>query len=210
MKILQMRVSAFCTNCYLLFDETSREGAIIDPGDNAEGILQVVQEEKLSIRYILLTHAHSDHVMAAAQIQQATGAQTVLHEADRGLLKEEIMREYHPFMKHYQEPEIQTFATEGTAVTFGGMTATYLHTPGHTPGSCVIRVNNYLFTGDTLFRHECGRCDLPGGDFDQMLQSLKRLYRLEGDYQVLPGHDAFSTLEEERQQNPYMRQALAQ
>lgn len=98
-------------------------------------------------------------------------------------------------------------AGEGTAVTFGGLTAAYMSTPGHTPGSSVIRIGDCLFTGDTLFRHECGRCDLEGGDFSAMLRSLKRLSELEGDYKVLPGHEGISTLDEERAANPYMLQA---
>ena len=98
-------------------------------------------------------------------------------------------------------------AEEGTELTIGGLTAYYMNTPGHTPGSSVIKVGDVLFTGDTLFRHECGRCDFEGGDFNQMLASLKRLHDLEGDYKVLPGHEGLSTLEEERRNNPYMRQA---
>ena len=80
--------------------------------------------------------------------------------------------------------------------------------PGHTPGSSVIRIGDCLFTGDTLFRHECGRCDLEGGDFGQMLRSLRRLHDLEGDYKVLPGHEGISSLSEERAANPYMAQAV--
>ncbi len=88
------------------------------------------------------------------------------------------------------------------------MTATYMATPGHTPGSSVIRIGDCLFTGDTLFRHECGRCDLEGGDFSAMLRSLKRLHDLDGDYKVFPGHEGISTLNEERAYNPYMLQAM--
>ena len=90
----------------------------------------------------------------------------------------------------------------------GGLTVTWLHTPGHTPGSSCLRVGDVLFTGDTLFRHECGRCDLEGGDFSLMLKSLKRLHDLPGDLHVMPGHEGTSTLEEERRMNPYMRQAV--
>lgn len=210
MKILQMQVGAIGTNCYIIYDENSREGAIIDPGDNAESILGAVEKENIAVKYIFLTHAHFDHVLAADAVQKATNAQLVLHENDRYLLKKETMNDFRPFIKNYTEPRVDIAAQEGTEVTFGGITATYLHTPGHTPGSCTIRMGDCLFTGDTMFRHECGRCDLPGGDFNQMLSSLKRLSELPGDFHVLPGHEASSTLEEERHANPYVRQALAQ
>ena len=117
------------------------------------------------------------------------------------------MGEFRPFARGFVETPVDIEAEEGTEVTFGGMTAHYMNTPGHTPGSSVIQVGDVLFTGDTLFRHECGRCDLEGGDFNEMLHSLKRLHDLPGDYKVLPGHEGLSTLAEERKYNPYMRQA---
>ena len=118
------------------------------------------------------------------------------------------MPQFRSFARNFVETPVDVQAEEGTEVSFGGMTAHYMNTPGHTPGSSVIRVGDVLFTGDTLFRHECGRCDLEGGDFKLMLKSLKRLHDLPGDYKVLPGHEGMSTLEEERQWNPYMLQAI--
>lgn len=209
MKILSLRVGVVGTNCYIVYDEATREGAVIDPGDNAESILKAVREQGIEVKYILLTHAHFDHVLAAAAVKEATGAQLVLHEADVPYLSRDAMRDFAPYVKHYEEPVVDVRAREGTEVTFGGLTATYLHTPGHTPGSCTLRIGGALFTGDTLFRHECGRCDLPGGDFNKMLDSLARLAGLPGDYPVLPGHEGASTLDEERRANPYIRQALA-
>lgn len=209
MKVMQLCVGPVATNCYIVFDEATREGIVIDPGDQAKSILHAIQEENLNISYILLTHAHFDHILAVQAVKEATGAKLVLHQEDAWLLKEENMGQFRRIVKNYQEPTVDIWAQEGTQISFGGMTATYLHTPGHTPGSCVIEIGDCLFTGDTLFRHECGRCDLEGGDFDKMLDSLARLSRLEGDYHVLPGHDSTSTLEEERNSNPYIRQALA-
>lgn len=208
MKIMQLCVGAVATNCYIVYDETSREAAVIDPGDNAPSILHAVGEEKLTVKYVLLTHGHFDHLLAAHEVLEATGAQYVVPEGDLWLLKRENMGPFHAMTRGYVEdtPDIQ--ATEGTQVTFGGLTASYLNTPGHTPGSSVIRIGDCLFTGDTLFRHECGRCDLEGGDFGQMLHSLARLHDLEGDYKVLPGHEGISTLSEERVANPYMLQAV--
>lgn len=209
MKVLHLCVGAIGTNCYIVFDEKSKEGAVVDPGDNAQSILQAARDEGVAIRYILLTHAHFDHVLAADAVQKATGAQTVLHGDDLPHLKKEAVSAFDPYLTNYVEPQVDIIAREGTEVSFGGMTATYLHTPGHTPGSCTIRIGDCLFTGDTMFRHECGRCDFPGGNFNSMLDSLQRLSELPGDYHVLPGHEGVSTLEEERRKNPYVLQALA-
>lgn len=208
MKILQFCVGPVATNCYIVYDEYSLDAAVIDPGDSAPSILAAADKEGLHIRYVLLTHAHFDHILAAHEILQQTGAKYVVPEADTWLLKKEAMGEFRPFVRSYVEDVPDILASEGTTVTFGSLTAAYMNTPGHTPGSSVIRIGDCLFTGDTLFRHECGRCDLEGGDFSQMLRSLRRLYELEGDYQVLPGHEGLSTLAEERARNPYMKQAI--
>lgn len=208
MKVMQLCVGAVATNCYIVFDEDSRQAVIIDPGDNAPSILRAVKKEQLTVLYVLLTHAHFDHILAVHEVLEATHAQYVVPEEDVWLLSRENMGQFRSMARKYIRDEPQILAKEGTQITFGNVTATYLHTPGHTPGSSVICIGDALFTGDTLFRHECGRCDLEGGSFPQMLQSLKRLYELSGDYQVLPGHDAISTLDEERAWNPYMKQAI--
>lgn len=208
MKIMQLCVGMVATNCYIVYDENSREAVVIDPGDNAPSILHAVQEEKLTVKYVLLTHAHFDHILAAHEVLTQTGAKYVVPEADTWLLSRENMGQFRALARSYVQDTPDILATEGTQITFGSLTATYMNTPGHTPGSSVIQIGDCLFTGDTLFRHECGRCDLEGGDFSQMLHSLKRLHDLEGDYKVLPGHEGISTLSEERVANPYMLQAV--
>ena len=208
MKIMQLCVGVVATNCYIVYDENTRDAVVIDPGDNARSILMAVGQESLTVKYVLLTHAHFDHILAAHEVLQKTGAKFVVPEGDLWLLKRENMGQFGMFARTYVEDQPDIIATEGTEVTFGGLTATYMSTPGHTPGSSVIRIEDCLFTGDTLFRHECGRCDMDGGDFGQMLQSLKRLHDLAGDYKVMPGHEGLSTLNEERAANPYMLQAV--
>lgn len=208
MKIAHFRVGMVQTNCYLIYDEKTMHGALIDPGDHGRELAEAVEKEGVTLDYILLTHAHFDHILGVQAVREKTGARLVLHKDDKWLLKKENMGMFRQMAGGYTEQKVDIEAEEGTAVTFGGLTATYLSTPGHTPGSCCIRVGDVLFTGDTLFRRECGRCDLEGGDFALMLKSLKRLHDLEGDFTVLPGHDAPSTLAEERRYNRYMRQAV--
>lgn len=208
MKILHLTVGMVQTNCYIIFDEATREGAVVDPGDNAQSILKAAESEKVALKYVLVTHGHFDHILAVHEVVEKTGAKLVCPKGDLWLLHQESMGEFRSFARNFVETPVDVQAEEGTEVSFGGMTAHYMNTPGHTPGSSVIRVGDVLFTGDTLFRHECGRCDLEGGDFKLMLKSLKRLHDLPGDYKVLPGHEGMSTLEEERQWNPYMLQAI--
>lgn len=207
MKLMQLTVGVVGTNCYIVYDEKTREAAVIDPGDNAKSILHAVSEEKLTVKYVLLTHAHFDHILAVHDVLEATGAQFVCPETDTWLLCRDNMGQFRSLARNYVQDTPDILAKEGTEITFGGMTAVYMSTPGHTPGSSVIKIGDCLFTGDTLFRHECGRCDLEGGDFSAMLRSLKRLSELEGDYKVFPGHEGISTLSEERAANPYMLQA---
>ncbi len=208
MKVIQLCVGIVGTNCYIVYDEATREAAVVDPGDNAPSILKAVQKENLEVEYILLTHAHFDHILAVHDIIRETGAKYVVPEADVWLLKRDNMGPFRSAAKGYIEDAPDILAKEGTEVTFGNITACYMNTPGHTPGSSVICIDDTLFTGDTLFRGSCGRVDLEGGNMRQMLASLKRLYELEGDYKVLPGHEGISTLEDERRYNPYMDQAM--
>ena len=156
MKVMQLTVGVVGTNCYIVYDEATREAAVIDPGDNAKSILHAVAEEKLTVKYVLLTHAHFDHILAVHDVLEATGAQFVCPEADTWLLSRDNMGQFRSLARSYVQDTPDILAGEGTAVTFGGLTATYMSTPGHTPGSSVIKIGDCLFTGDTLFRHECG------------------------------------------------------
>ncbi len=208
MKLIHLHVGMVQTNCYVFYDENTMEGAVVDPGDKAAAILREIDRVGARIQYILLTHGHFDHILAVHEISEKTGAKLVIHKEDERLLSYDEMGEFRPFAHGYIQTPVDILAEEGTKLQIGSLTAEYLHTPGHTPGSCCIRVGDVLFTGDTMFRHECGRCDLKGGDFSLMLQSLKRLHDLPGDYRVLPGHDAITTLSEERARNPYVRQAM--
>lgn len=208
MKILHLTVGMVATNCYIFYDENTMEGAVIDPGDNAKTILKTIEDEKINLKYVLLTHGHFDHILAVHDVVSATGAKLVCNKDDLWLLNKNAMGQFKSFAKNFKETPVDIEAEDGTEIKVGGLTAKYISTPGHTPGSSVILVGDVMFTGDTLFRRECGRCDLEGGDFPTILRSLKKLYNMQGDYKVLPGHDAFSTLEEEREYNRYMREAI--
>lgn len=201
MKMKHFPVGQLGTNCYLIWDETTGDGAVIDPGADAPLILDTIRNEGIQIRYILLTHGHFDHTMAVPELKQATGAPVYIHKSDAAAPGSS-------FMKGYPAPPDTRFYDEGDTLPLGGMTIGVMHTPGHSRGSCVLRCGDSLFTGDTLFRGNCGRTDLPGGSYPDILRSLKRLSLLDGDFNVYPGHEGFSTLAWERENNYYMREGM--
>lgn len=202
MKILHRPVGQLGTNCFLLIDEETSCAALIDPGDNATQLAELVRANAVTLTHILLTHGHYDHTTAApALAKEFPEAKVYIHEldADGTGIQERPMR---------GAVENLHFYADGDTVNVGNLTLNVLHTPGHTPGSVVLTVEDVMFSGDTLFAGSCGRVDFPGGDAQAMLRSLKRLYQLEGDYTVLPGHMEGSTLQRERASNMYMKQAI--
>lgn len=202
MKVKVMQVGPIGTNCYILEDEEAKAAAIVDPGDDWERVLAAA--EGVRVEYILLTHGHYDHTTAVPELHKALpGAKIYIHQADANGAGNTLF----PLAGQVKE---LNFYDEGDALTLGGLTIQVLHTPGHSPGSVTLRVGDVLFTGDTLFCGSMGRTDLGGGSYDQIMESLKRLGQLEGDFHVCPGHDVPSTLERERKGNPFLREALRQ
>ena len=205
MRIKGLKVGPLGTNCYIVEDEAARKAAVIDPGEDAEAILDaVVQDDpEMKVDCILLTHAHQDHVSAIPALRQALGegVPVYVHEAD--------FRDKAPVLFPLPADLANVrFYGEGDTVTVGDIPVRVLHTPGHSAGSVTLQVDDVLFTGDTLFCGSCGRTDFPDGDYDQIMASLKRLGELEGEYTVCPGHEEMTTLNRERTGNYYMVQAL--
>lgn len=185
------------TNCYLLSD--SGECCLIDPGDEAEQLLQAVEASGCTLRCILLTHGHFDHYTAIpAILQQYPDLPVYIHAGDLSEQEGQLT------MRRLSERNQRTYA-EGDTVNVGSLSLRVLETPGHSAGSVVLQVENVLFTGDTLFAGTCGRTDLPSSSPRAMRDSLRRLAALEGDYFVFPGHGEPSTLEQERRTNYYLR-----
>ncbi len=202
MKVKVMPVGPIGTNCYILEDEEAGLAAIIDPGDEAERILAAVEEDGSTVEYILLTHGHYDHTTAVPALHRALPqAKIYIHRADANGAGSSLF----PLAS---QVEGLRYYGEGDTLTMGSLTIQVLHTPGHSKGSVTLKVGDVLFCGDTLFAGSCGRTDLAGGSYEEIMGSLKRLGRLEGDFHVCPGHDITSTLERERQSNPFLREAM--
>ena len=203
MKVKVMQVGPIGTNCYILEDEKARAAAIIDPGDEAGRILQVIEDDGVDVKYILLTHGHYDHTTAVPQLHKALPqAEIYIHRADANGAGSQL------FPLAGQIPDLK-FYDEGDTLALGDMTIQVLHTPGHSKGSVTLKVGDVLFCGDTLFAGSCGRTDLAGGSYAEIMASLKKLGELPGDYHVCPGHDVTSTLERERRSNPFLREAMS-
>lgn len=202
MKLDSLAVGLIGTNCYLLYDETAgNAAAIVDPGGSADQILAKIKQDKLDVKMILLTHGHFDHVLGVQDILASYPDLPVyITEADYP-----EARDGGQFGYSMGEVASVRFYDEGDTVELGNLKIDVLRTPGHTPGSVTLRVEDVLLTGDTLFCGSCGRTDFPGGSFGDMQRSLKRLADLPGNYRVYPGHESSSTLDYERKYNPFMQ-----
>ena len=196
-------VGQLSTNCYIVTDEKTLCCAIIDPGAESGRILNYIAENKLKPVCILLTHGHFDHTTAVAAIREELHIPTYIHKKDANLSG------VHKSMKYDVEKTDEVwFYKEGDTVEVGGLVFTVMETPGHSAGSVTLRCEDALFTGDTLFRDSCGRTDFEDGSMETLLRSLKRLYALEGDYEVYPGHADSTTLDRERRFNFFMQRAV--
>lgn len=207
MKIICKKLGSLLNNCFVVFDEVTKDAVIIDA--TGSELLDVIKEKNLNLKYILLTHGHYDHILNAQKIKIELDAKIVLHKDDTDLLPYDIVASYVPSLAHiYKEAIADILVDDGDIISFGDLKAEFIHTKGHTKGSCCIKIEDNLFTGDTLFKGECGRCDLYDGDFNMMLQSLKKLHDMPGNYNVYPGHEEFTTLDIERKNNKYILAAL--
>ncbi|HLJ13858.1 MAG TPA: MBL fold metallo-hydrolase [Bryobacteraceae bacterium] len=195
-------------NCSIFGDESSKEAIVIDPGDEIDDILAVVNRHGLTVKAIVITHAHIDHIGGAAKLKTATGAPVYMNERDQGLYDRLEMQAAWLGTEAPDRTEIDTPAREGDRLTIGGTDFHVLHTPGHTQGSISLWIpaENKLIAGDTLFRDSIGRTDLPGGDGRQILISIReKLLPLREEAIVIPGHGAATTIGREKQQNPFLR-----
>ena len=200
MLIKTLPVGMLETNCYVVTDEASKKCVIIDPGADSNTILDYIESNRLSTAAIFLTHGHYDHHMALEAVEEATKAPVYVHE-------NEVDRSGRNERYKLNDNGKLSFYSEGDVINIGDLEFKVLETPGHTTGSVTLMCGDAIFTGDTLFRGDCGRTDLEGGSDDIMMQSLKRLSELDGDYEVYPGHEEQSTLSYERSFNRYMRYA---
>jgi hydroxyacylglutathione hydrolase len=195
-------------NCSILGDETSHEAIVVDPGDDISAIQAILQRHHLAVKYIVITHAHIDHIAGAQQLKRLTGAPILYNQNDLPLVK---MMDVQASWLRMPTPEVtppDASLTAGQTLSISGISGLVLHTPGHTQGSSCLYLPDHklLLAGDTLFAGSVGRTDLPGGDTRQLIRSIHdQLMGLPDDVTVVPGHGPNTTIGEERQNNPFLQ-----
>lgn len=195
LKIHGLPLGSYMTNCYIIHKPDSRRCCVIDPGYQANDILKLLAANGLELDAILLTHGHFDHVGAVKDLAAETDCDVYISREDLSLP---------PMITNGTLYYTHTYPAEGT-LNLAGLTIRVIPTPGHTPGSVCLMVEDALFSGDTLFAGSCGRTDLPGGSWAGIAASLRKLGHLPGDYQVFPGHGGQTSLDYERKNNPYLK-----
>lgn len=205
MIIKRLTVGPIETNCYIVGDEDSGLGVIIDPGGDVADILDAVREADADIVYVIDTHAHFDHTVANAEVLAATGAKLVLHRDEVPILAQGGGASTFG-IPGVSSPPADLLVKDGDVITVGNVRFRVIHTPGHTPGSISLYVEDegVLFSGDLLFNQGVGRTDLPGGDYDAIMRSLQRVLSLPEETVVYPGHGPHTTIGDEKRGNPYI------
>lgn len=195
-------------NCSIIGDETTREAMVIDPGDDIDDILDLLRQNNLQVKQIVITHAHIDHVGGAMKLKAATGAPILLNQNDAALLKMLDSQAAWIGIAPPGEVVIDQPLKNGAAVRTGSIEGNVLHTPGHTEGSVCLYfpAEKKLIAGDTLFAGSIGRTDLPGGSFEKIIRSIHdSLLPLPDETIVVPGHGQLTTIGDERQMNPFLQ-----
>ncbi len=206
-------VPPFEKNGFVVGCEETREGVLIDPGDEVEALLEVVRARRLAIAGILLTHAHVDHVTGVPRARAALGAPVYLHHDDLFLYDAALQQAEFFGLRVDPLPPIDVFYEEKQRIPFGRYEVQVHHTPGHCPGGVCLAVTRErqppaLFVGDTLFAGSIGRTDLPGGDYPTLIRSISQVLFAFGDAaEVYPGHGPGTTIGQERRTNPFLRSA---
>jgi hydroxyacylglutathione hydrolase len=198
-----MAVGPIQANCYILGCEKSGEAVVIDPGDEPRRILKALERRNLTLKYILNTHGHFDHVGADQALREATSAPVLIHQGDAPLLTH-LSASAAVWGMRAQDCRPDGFLEDGDIITFGQVALEVIHTPGHSPGGVSFYTPRMVFVGDTLFAGSIGRTDFPGGNYDRLIRSVQeRLFVLGDDVEVYPGHGPATTIGAERRYNPF-------
>lgn len=207
MKIEMMVLGDVRTNCYLLINEETKEALVVDPADRADVIVRKLIDEGLTLKAILLTHGHGDHILAVGDLKKQFGVKVYAAKAEEALLSDAAQNLSKALFGIVVTVKPDILLEDGQEFEAAGIRLRMLHTPGHTPGGCCYyqAEEKILFSGDTLFCGSIGRTDFPGGSLSELVRSVKeKLLVLPEDVKVYPGHEEITTIGHEKRYNPYM------
>ncbi len=201
----QLSVGPLQVNCFVVACQRTREAMVIDPGEDGTRILQLAESNGYQVKKIVNTHGHFDHIGANQPVKEATGAVLMMHEADLPLLQNARNHAQAYGLTVSPSPDPDKFLNEGDVFSIGEQSFSIFHVPGHSPGSICLLSDGHLFVGDVLFAGSVGRTDLPGGDFDALIEGVReKLFRLPAETIVHPGHGPDTTIGREKQTNPFV------
>lgn len=201
----QLSVGPLQVNCFVVACQRTREAMVIDPGEDGPRILQLAESSGYQVKKIVNTHGHFDHIGANQPVKEATGAVLMMHEADLPLLQNARNHAQAYGLTVSPSPDPDKFLNEGDVFSVGEQSFSIFHVPGHSPGSICLLSDGHLFVGDVLFAGSVGRTDLPGGDFDALIEGVReKLFRLPAETIVHPGHGPDTTIGREKQTNPFV------
>ena len=205
MIIKTLAVGPIQANCFVLGCEQTLEAAVIDPGGEADRILNTLAESSLTTRFIINTHGHFDHVVANKRLKEVTGAPILIHPLDAPMLNQLSSSAAAWGLSADDSPGPDRELNDEDKITFGNITLKVIHTPGHTPGGISLYAGEDVFVGDTLFAGSIGRTDFPGGSFETLKASIqKKLFALDDNVKVYAGHGPSTTIGEEKRSNPFV------
>lgn len=206
MEIVNITSGFTAANSYLLIDKETNNAALVDPGGDARQIISKIDEYGVCITAILLTHGHFDHILALDKVKEYTNAKVYIHTLDNICLGNVNFSLMSHIGRDDTFDDADVMLEDGDEIKIGNSTISVMHTPGHTAGSVCFITDAGIISGDTLFLESIGRTDFPGGDFDTIDESIHRLYSIEGDAKVYPGHGGVTTLSHERLYNPFVKE----
>lgn len=206
MRFHRLVLGALGTNCYIIADENTNEAIMFDAPDNSDIILEFLKENGYTLKKIMLTHGHYDHILALDDLKRETEAMICIHSKEAEFLEDYNLNLSAMMNSPYKKVSADTQLSDGDVIKFHDIDIKVIHTPGHTGGGVCYLIGDILISGDTLFDHSIGRTDMPTGDFDTLISSIKtKLMSLDDGIKVYPGHGAETTIGIERKENPYLR-----
>lgn len=208
MKVQLFVENAIQTNCWVVIDEDSKEAIIIDLGGGYRDIKKYIDNQNAKLKFVICTHGHFDHIMGIPEMQQTEpNIPVYMSKKDENMTSEiNKMLQMFGIPGNYPPVKVSEFIDENSKLSIGSHNIEIIETPGHTQGGLCFKIGNLLFSGDSLFNKEIGRCDLPGGNFNSLISALKtKIITLPEDTEVFPGHGSTTTIKEEKLKNPYLQ-----